>query len=146
MKPFILLVLMAAALPLAAQEPAAPTGRVDATYFHRTYRCQTCLQIEDMARYAMEMERAEALETGLLTWQAVNFEEEEAAHYADEFGLESPTLVLTLTVEGEVVESMNLEGVWDYYGDAGKFDSYVLKAVDDYLRQASVSEPDPGPE
>ena len=139
MKSLILLVLMTIALPLGAEETVAPAARVDATYFHRTFRCQTCLQIEDMARYAVEMERAEAVEAGHLTWRAVNFEEEEVAGVADEYGLESPTLVLALVVGGEVVKSRRLEKTWDLYGDAEKFDAYVLGAVDEFLKAASAS-------
>lgn len=142
MKTLILILLMVLTLPVIAEENDPPAAQVVATYFHRNLRCQTCLQIEDMARYTIEMERAEALETGRLVWRAVNFEEESSSHFAEEYDLEGSTLILAIMENGKPREWAKLEGTWNLYEDTGKFDAYVLGVVDEYLEAASGSQAD----
>jgi len=113
------------------------TPRVVATYFHRTLRCQTCLQIESLARYDLTEVMAADMESGLLQWRLVNFEEEDNAHFEEEFELEGPTLVVTLENGSDVIKWARLDRVWELYGDLEAFDEYVLGTVEEYLTAAS---------
>ncbi len=113
--------------------------QVVAIYFHGTLRCQTCLGIEERARYDVEMDLAPDLSAGRLAWQTVNFDEPQNAHYFDKFDLEAPTLVLTLLVEGTLTQWVKLEKTWDLYEDTKAFDAYVLGEVGKYLEAASLA-------
>lgn len=130
-----LAVFVASAGFAVAEKEAAP--RVVATYFHRTLRCQTCLHIESLARYDVTEVMANDMASGQLAWRLLNFEEEENAHFAEEFALEGPSLVITLEDGGEVLEWVRLDRVWELYDDVEAFDEYVLGAVEEYLTAVS---------
>ena len=112
-------------------------ARVVATYFHRTLRCQTCLHIESLARYDVTCVMASDMESGQLAWRLVNFEDEENVHFAEEFGLDGPSLVITLECGGDVVKWVRLDRVWNLCDDVEAFDEYVLGTLVEYLMAAS---------
>lgn len=130
-----LLILAAVAASACAGTRAAP--RVVATYFHRTLRCQTCLHIESLARYDVTDVMADDMATGQLEWRLVNYEDEQNAHYEEEFGLEGPSLVITLENGDGVVRWTRLDRVWELHDDVESFDRYVLGTVEEYLLSAS---------
>jgi hypothetical protein len=115
-----------------------PAPRVVAIYLHRTLRCQTCLQIEALARHDVTDVMANDVANGQLAWRLVNFEEEANVHFAEEFGLDGPTLVIALEDGGEVVEWARLDRVWETYDDLEAFDEYVLGTLEEFLGKASV--------
>lgn len=108
-----------------------------ATYFHRTLRCQSCLQIESLARYGVTNVKASDMESGGLEWRSLNFEEDENAHFEEDFELEGPSLVITLEDGDGVVKWARLDRVWDLLYDVDSFDKYVLGTVEEYLLDAS---------
>lgn len=131
----MLTVLAAMAGSVLAGTGAAP--RVVATYYHRTLRCQTCLQIESLARRDVTEVMASDMESGSLEWRLVNFEEEENARFGEEFGLEGPSLVITLEIGGEIVRWVRMDQLWEIHEDVVAFDACVLGALEEYLLAAS---------
>lgn len=138
-------ILAGAALLAAAAgaTPASAEGRpqVVATYFHRTLRCQTCLQIEALARYDVTVVMASDVESGRLVWRSVDFEVEDDALYRKRFGLDGPSLVITIEEGGEVLRWVRLDRVWEFSTDVAAFDKYVLGALEDFLTEASKVTP-----
>ncbi|MBU2501289.1 hypothetical protein KJ682_08185 [bacterium] len=134
-------ILAGAALLAAAAgaTPAPAEGRpqVVATYFHRTLRCQTCLQIEALARYDVTGVMASDVESGRLVWRSVDFEVEDDASNRERFGLDGPSLVITLEDGGKVLRWVRLDRVWEFSTDVAAFDEYVLGALEEYLTAAS---------
>lgn len=130
-----LLILALLAVSSVAETAAQP--RVVATYFHRTLRCQTCLNIESLVRYDVTGVMAGDVESGQLAWRLVNLDEKQNAHFVEEFALEGPSLVITLEQGGEVVKWIRLDRVWELYGDVAALDKYVLGTVEEYLADAS---------
>ena len=125
----------------ATPEPAEGRLQVAATYFHRTLRCQTCLQIEALARYDVTGVMASDVESGRLVWRSVDYEVEKEALYRERFGLEGPSLVLTIEEGGEVLRWVRLDRVWEFSTDVPAFDKYVLGALEDFLTEASKVAP-----
>ncbi len=132
-----LLVGLAIVAGMAGAALAEDGPRVVATYFHRELRCQTCLQIESLARYDLTDVMANDVASGQLAWRLVNYEEAGNAHFAEEFELEGPSLVIAIEYGGEVVKWVRLDRVWDLYGDVEAFDEYVLGTAEDFLAAAS---------
>ena len=128
--------LATAMIGTATAETDGPP-RVVATYFHRTLRCQTCLHIESLAHYDVTDVMANDIDSGQLVWRSLNFEEDENAHFEEEFGLDGPTLVITLQDGRDVVKWVRLDRVWEIYDDVAAFDKYVLGTVEEYLTAAS---------
>jgi len=104
---------------------AAPSRRVVATYFHNTARCVTCRTIEQVARETIEAAFAEDLASGRLTWRALNMEEKENEHYAVDYQLPYPSLVLS-EMEGErEVRFKVLSETWNLVHKRDRFVLYV---------------------
>jgi hypothetical protein len=104
---------------------AAPSRRVVATYFHNTIRCVTCRTIEQGARETIEAAFAEDLASGRLTWRALNMEEKENEHYAMDYQLPYPSLVLS-ELEGErEVRFKVLSETWNLVHKRDRFVLYV---------------------
>ena len=133
----VLAITIICALAGSARAETETAPRVVATYFHRTLRCQTCLEIESLARYDVTEVMAGDVATGLLAWRRVNFDEKQNAHFEEEFELEGPSLVVALEAGGEVLKWVRLDRVWELYDEVEAFDAYVLGAVEEYLRDAS---------
>ena len=120
-----------------AYAEADGSPRVIATYFHGTFRCQTCLHIESLARYDVTDVMASDIESGQLIWRSLNFEKEENARYQEQFKLEGSTLIITLEDGGEVLKWVQLDRVWDLYDNSDAFDKYVMGTIEEYLIAAS---------
>lgn len=103
--------------------PAAPTtgDQLIAYYFHAATRCLTCRTIESHARDAV----APQVKAGGIEWRVVNYEEPAHRHFATEFKLLCPSVVLVQTRDGEVLRWKNLERVWELNDDRTAFLEYV---------------------
>ena len=97
-----------------------------AFYLHGTMRCPTCLNMERMAREAVEATFAEELAGGGVAWRAINTDEPENAHYAKDFELVSSGVVVAREREGTILQWRNLSKIWDLNGDEGQFKAYVV--------------------
>lgn len=128
-----------AAAPAAATLPAttrpAPEAprKFIAYYFHRTVRCPTCLSIEEQSREAIYLAYSGELSAGTLEWQAVNLEEPGNEHFEDNFGLQSQSLVLVLTVGEQVTRWKLLPKTWELVEDPHEFQEYVVSEVARFL-------------
>jgi hypothetical protein len=123
--------------PTSAQEIPDSESQVVAYYFHRTFRCQTCLKIEDLAKNSITGHLASDIDSGELAWQSNNIEKPEFAHFEEEFNIEGPSLVITRYADGKLQEWIILERVWDLTEDPKEFDEYVTGAVEKYLETVS---------
>ncbi len=113
----------------------APSHQVVAYYFHGYKRCQTCLSIEATAKQVIETSYPDQIKSGALAWKAVNFEAPENAHFADDFQLVASSLVLVEYRDGEEVQWVNLEDVWELIGADKEFSDYVRGGVDELLNK-----------
>lgn len=127
---FVAISLVAAVIDVAGlrsrssqfeHEEAAVDERLTAYYFHTNTRCTTCRAIEAHARDAL----ASQVEAGKLDWRVVNYEEAGNRHYASEFKLLCPSVVLVERRGGAVVRWKNLERVWELNEERDESIAYV---------------------
>lgn len=109
--------------------------KVIAYYFHGTMRCPTCHKLEQYSKEAIETNFKDALKSGKLGFQAVNVEDKGNEHYGREYQLYTKSLILSLVKDGKEVKWKNLEKIWEYVGDKGKFINYVTTNVDAMLKE-----------
>ena len=102
-----------------------PADGVIAYYFHRTGRCPTCMSIEAYAQEAVKIGFAEQLKDGRLQWRVVNYELPENEHFAADYQLVAPTVVLVELGGGKQKSWKDLSKVWDLVGDKTAFVEYV---------------------
>lgn len=115
----------------AAQSPAA--DGVIAYYFHGKVRCPTCRSIEAYAHEAVNTGFTEQLGSGQIQWQVVNYEEPGNEHFATDYELIAPSVVLVRNTAGSPAKSKNLDRVWELVGDKVSFVEYVQQETRDFL-------------
>ena len=94
-------------------------------YFHGNTRCPTCRDIESFSHEAVQAGFAEQLASDKVQWRVVNYETPENTHFATEYEIIAPTVVLVRTAAGQVAGWRNLDRVWELVGDRDAFIQYV---------------------
>lgn len=102
-------------------------------YFHPTFRCQACSDVEALSLEAIERGFSQAIENGDLIWLVLNFEEAQNKGFVEDFQIEVSTLVLLDMHNGERTQWKKLEKVWELLDDREAFANYVQREVSDYL-------------
>jgi hypothetical protein len=127
-----LLLACAAILSAAAVEPALT--RLEVFYFHRTLRCQSCLNMEAFTAEAAQCFSAEQ-DTGRLHFRAINLDDENDRPFEQDYALEFSSVVLSRRVNGQEVAWTNLPSVWELVGDKQNFIAYVETEIAKQLAQ-----------
>jgi thioredoxin 1 len=123
-----------AALETPGSAPQAAEGpTLIAYYFHGTIRCVTCNAIETTAKQAIDNAFAQELESGRISWQVVNYEERGNEHFAIDYQLVAPSVVLVSMRGGREQSWTNLPEVWELVGDTPKFRQFIQDRVAEYL-------------
>lgn len=94
-------------------------------YFHSNIRCATCQKIESNAEQAIASRFADELASGDISWRVVNYESPENAHFALEYEIAAPTVVLVRREAGQNSQWRSLSRVWELVGDKSAFADYV---------------------
>jgi hypothetical protein len=103
-------------------------------YFHGTYRCPSCLQIEDWSFDAIQERFAPALEQGTIIWKTINIDKPENSHFTREYQVSTQALILVKMTGKKEKRYKNLEKVWEYLSDQQAFYDYVTQEIDKFLR------------
>ena len=114
----------AQAAPKTEADSAASVAYV-ITYFHGNRRCATCKKLEAYSHEAVETGFADDLASRKLQWRMINYDEEANAHYAEDYGLYSQSLIVSRMVDGKEAAWTNLKKIWELVGDKYKFLTYV---------------------
>ncbi len=120
------------ASPQTMASPSSETS-VIAYYFHSNVRCATCTSIESYAKEAVESGFPEPLKSGRLEWRIVNYEESGNEHFATDYDLAAPCVVLVAMRGDKQVEWRSLPEVWEHVGDKPKFIEFVTRNVKEFL-------------
>jgi hypothetical protein len=128
------MVIGACSLAMAVEDKE--TNKVIAYYFHGTFRCVTCTNMEKYAREAIEANFKDALQSGRLEFKAVNVEERENEHFTKDYQLYTKSLILSFMREGKEVRSKNLDRIWELARNRQKFIEYVAGEVHGFMKDA----------
>ncbi len=110
-----------------APAAAAPRDGVTVYYMHSNTRCPTCRTIEEYAHEAVESGFGDELKRGTVRWEVVNYETPGNEHYAKEYDVVAPTVVLVKMANGKQVAWKGLPEVWEHVGDKAAFVEFVQK-------------------
>jgi hypothetical protein len=105
-------------------------------YFHGKVRCPTCRKIEAYAHEAVEIAFGPQLKSGDLQWKVVNYEAAGQEHFAEDYNIIAPTVVLVQMRHGAQQQWKNLDLVWElvFSGDKQSFLEYVQEETRALLR------------
>ena len=140
MKKLIVILLAAVAVislsfPVFAAEDK-PVAKVIAYYFHGTFRCYTCTNMEKYSREAIDVNFKNALASGNLEFKAVNVEERGNEHFVNDYQLYTKSLILSLVKDGKEIKSKNLDKIWEYSRNKQKFIDYVTGEISGFMKDA----------
>lgn len=138
MKKIFLVILSAVAvisvssLVFAAENK--PATKVMAYYFHGTFRCYTCTNMEKYSRKAIEANFKDALASGKLEFLSVNVEDRGNEHFVNDYQLYTKSLILSFVKDGKEIKSKNLDKVWEYSRNKQKFIDYVINEINGFMK------------
>jgi thioredoxin 1 len=124
-------------VPGAAVPEDVPTSgaKLIAYYLHGKVRCVTCNDIEQSAKEAVESGFAPEIQAGRLEWRVVDYEEPGNEHFATDYKLAAPCVVLASVRDGRQLSWKSLPEVWELVGDKPAFKEFVQKNVREQLAQ-----------
>ena len=103
------------------------TTRLIVYYTHGMIRCSSCNSIEKTAESILHKDFQQELDSGVITWKVVNFQENE--EFAKQFDVTASGLILALMKDGKVVKVEKLEKVWTLINSPVKFHEYIKNAI-----------------
>lgn len=118
---------------IAAED--AQVGKVTVYYFHGSFRCSTCTNMEQYAKEAIEVNFKEALASGNLEFKAVNVEEPDNEHFVRDYQLYTKSLIVSYAKDGKEIKSKNLDKIWEYARNKQKFGEYVTEEIGNFIKE-----------
>ncbi len=103
-------------------------------YLHGNTRCPTCRAIETYAHEAVESGFAEQLKSQQIQWQVINYEAPGNEHYATDYEVVAPNVVLVMFKDGKQMKWKGLPEVWEHVGDKKTFVEFVQKSINDFIQ------------
>lgn len=136
MKKLFLVILAAVAAISVSAVFAADSGsaKVIAYYFHGSFRCPTCMNMEKYSRDAIETNFKNVQDSGKLEFRAVNVEDRGNEHFVEDYKLYTKSLILSLVKDGKEVKSKNLDKIWELARNKQKFIEYVTAEVNALMK------------
>jgi thioredoxin 1 len=126
--------------PRGLADQTATGPKLIAYYLHGKIRCATCNDIEVSAKRVVESSFADELKDGRIEWRALNYEEPGNEHFATDFKLAAPCVVLATMRDGQRVAWKSLPEVWGLIGDKPAFRAFVQKSIRDELGESPRTE------
>lgn len=126
----------ASGVPISGAVSGTPTLAVpDGTivyYLHGSVRCPTCRSIEAYAEEAVRTGFADEIQAGIIRWQVVNYESPGNEHFALDYEVAAPTVVLAKYEGGRQIGWRGLPEVWEHVGDKATFVTFVQKSLREF--------------
>jgi hypothetical protein len=119
--------------PEAGAVQQKQSHQVIAYYFHTTYRCPTCLKIEEYTNQAIMEGFPRQIKDGSLVWKTVNVEEKGNEHFIKDYQLFSKAVVIVDLKEGKQVQYKNLKDIWQHVNKRNDFSRYIQDEIRSYL-------------
>jgi len=121
---------------MAAEEPDfSPSDYIIAYYFHSNFRCSNCHKIEKYTRESLDKYFAKEFDSGELVYKIINVDEKENAHFIEDYGLYTKSVILSFIRDGKELEHKNLPKVWEYLDNKDKFYEYIKEEVNGFLSE-----------
>jgi hypothetical protein len=110
----------------------AVSDGVKVYYLHGRIRCSTCRTIEEYAEEAVRTGFAAELDSGQIQWQAIDYDQPGQKHYALDYQVAAPTVVLARFQEGKQVTWKGLPEVWEHVGNKRAFVDFVQTSLQQF--------------
>ena len=112
----------------------APDRQTKVYYFHRKFRCPSCVIVEATVKETLAKYFAEEMEDNRLAFETVDLDEKGNKGYVDRFELLFNSVVIVDMEKGKDIRFKNLEEIWKIYEDRDATTQYVRTEVENYLK------------
>jgi len=102
-------------------------------YFHGTYRCPSCLQIEDWSFDAIQERFAQELKQETIIWKTIDVDKPENRHLVEAYQVSTQALIIVEMTGKKEKRYKNLGKVWEYLSDQQAFYEYVTHEINKFL-------------
>jgi hypothetical protein len=102
-------------------------------YFHRTVRCETCVEIEKLTLEAVNEAFEKELGSRTIEIKVINMEEDGNTHFSEEYKLSVQSVIVSDMSGSNERRWKNLDKIWDYVSDDEEFKEYIIDEVRAYL-------------
>ena len=102
-------------------------------YFHTTFRCVSCRNIEQYTKEALEKFFFDDMTAGKIELQIINTEEPQNKHFIQDYQLYTKSVVFSKVVNGKEVEFKNLKMIWKLLKNKNKFYEYIKKETNSFV-------------
>ena len=110
-----------------------PADRVDVVYFHRTQRCYTCRYAEEGTRYTLETYFEEEMDSGRVTFQVINVEDEKNTDIVEKYNNASYLTLCINAVKDGIDHIEEVTDIWLVIGDDDAFVEIVKNKIEESL-------------
>jgi hypothetical protein len=128
---FILLCLLSLSVTTLAN---ASDDKLVVYYFHKTFRCPSCILLEELTHDAVKSGFGPDINAGRIELKVVNLDEPGNAFFENHYQLEFQSVVLSWVVNGQETRWKNLSRVWDYLHEEDKFFDYIQKEISLFIK------------
>ena len=120
-----------AVVPSTAEKPV-----VVVYYFHRTFRCYSCLSLETAALDVLKERFAQQMQDGQVVWVPVNIEDPQTETLRQQLEVRSNGLVLVRMANGAYKDAKRMDELWGLKDRPEAFAECLIREVDVRLRPA----------
>jgi len=111
---------------------------VKAYYFHGSYRCSNCHNLEAYTKESLERFFKKELDSGELVFESVNVDKEENRHFTGDYDLYTKSVVLSRIIDNKETGYKNLKNIWGYLEDKEAFLNYIKEEVEKILQDKEL--------
>ena len=129
-----LIILIIGVFVINASSAFCDNGKVIVYYFHGSFRCHTCRNLEQYAKQTIQNNFKKELAEGNLIFKTVNVEEKENEHFVNDYQLYTKSLVLSLVKDNKEIKYKNLDKIWGYVRNKMQYTDYVKSEVENFLK------------
>ena len=102
-------------------------------YFHRKFRCPSCLIVESALNETMREHFSAEFRDGRLAMCVVNLDEADNKGYIDEFDILFNSVIVVERKGGRALRFKNMEKIWEIYQDRNATIRLIKDEVDPFL-------------
>jgi hypothetical protein len=102
--------------------------------------CTTCLSLEAYTREALDTYYIADLASGRIAWRTADLDDPANAHFVDEFGLYTKSVVLVRFEGGKQTRFDSLSRIWELVYDKDAYIAYIRDEVKEFLDAAGTPE------
>jgi hypothetical protein len=123
--------------PSAAAAPATTQDSTMVYYFHSSFRCQTCRDLETQAHEVVRSDFADRLATGAVQWQTINYDQGPGKEMAKQFDISMPMVVVARIEGGKMTRWKSLDRIWALLEDKQAYAAFVRNEIQQMLGPAA---------